>query len=115
VRTTSKGEKETLTKQKHSLSNPIARLTLAYDALPHSSDESKFLNDRTSQEMIEFLTRVPLVGLSKNAQLQLSAFIEGFAKVRLMSTALLQTATYAMWLLIFRFIWAIDRQAAWDD
>ncbi|KAK3842238.1 MAG: RAVE protein 1 C terminal-domain-containing protein [Linnemannia gamsii] len=45
------------------------------------SDESKFLNDRTSQEMIEFLTRVSLVGLSKNAQLQLSAFIEGFAKI----------------------------------
>ncbi|KAF9908205.1 regulator of (H+)-ATPase in vacuolar membrane [Linnemannia zychae] len=46
-----------------------------------STDESKFLNDRTSQEMIEFLTRVSLVGLSKNAQLQLSAFIEGFAKI----------------------------------
>ncbi|KAF9182064.1 regulator of (H+)-ATPase in vacuolar membrane [Haplosporangium sp. Z 11] len=45
-----------------------------------SADESMFLNDRTSEEMIEFLTRVPLVGLSKNAQLQLSAFIEGFAK-----------------------------------
>ncbi|KAG0315086.1 regulator of (H+)-ATPase in vacuolar membrane [Linnemannia gamsii] len=46
-----------------------------------SSDESKFLNDRTSQEMIEFLTRVSLAGLSKNAQLQLSAFIEGFTKI----------------------------------
>ncbi|KAF9106062.1 hypothetical protein BGX29_010629 [Mortierella sp. GBA35] len=46
-----------------------------------SSDESKFLNDRTSKDMIEFLTRVSLVGLSKNAQLQLSAFIEGFAKI----------------------------------
>ncbi|KAF9550360.1 regulator of (H+)-ATPase in vacuolar membrane [Mortierella hygrophila] len=45
------------------------------------SDESKFLNDSTSREMIEFLTRVSLVGLSKNAQLQLSAFIEGFAKI----------------------------------
>jgi hypothetical protein len=31
--------------------------------------------------MIEFLTRVSLAGLSKNAQLQLSAFIEGFTKV----------------------------------
>lgn len=39
------------------------------------------MNDSTSQEMIEFLTRVSLAGLSKNAQLQLSAFIEGFAKV----------------------------------
>ncbi|KAF9136164.1 regulator of (H+)-ATPase in vacuolar membrane [Mortierella sp. 14UC] len=48
-----------------------------------SMDESKFLNDRTSQEMIEFLTRVSLAGLSKNAQLQLSAFIEGFAKARI--------------------------------
>ncbi|KAF9206869.1 regulator of (H+)-ATPase in vacuolar membrane [Haplosporangium sp. Z 27] len=46
-----------------------------------SADESKFLNDRTSQEMIEFLTRVPLAGLSKNAQLMLSAFIEGFARI----------------------------------
>ncbi|KAF9336485.1 regulator of (H+)-ATPase in vacuolar membrane [Podila minutissima] len=46
-----------------------------------SSDENKFLNDTTSKEMIEFLTRVPLVGLSKNNQLQLTAFIEGFAKI----------------------------------
>ncbi|KAG0265351.1 regulator of (H+)-ATPase in vacuolar membrane [Mortierella polycephala] len=46
-----------------------------------SADENRFLNDRTSEEMIEFLTRVPLVGLSKNAQLQLSAFIEGFARI----------------------------------
>ncbi|KAG0089757.1 regulator of (H+)-ATPase in vacuolar membrane, partial [Podila epicladia] len=46
-----------------------------------SSDENKFLNDTTSKEMIEFLTRVPLVGLSKNTQLQLTAFIEGFAKI----------------------------------
>ncbi|KAG0030111.1 regulator of (H+)-ATPase in vacuolar membrane [Podila clonocystis] len=45
-----------------------------------SSDENMFLNDTTSKEMIEFLTRVPLVGLSKNYQLQLTAFIEGFAK-----------------------------------
>ncbi|KFH65977.1 hypothetical protein MVEG_08079 [Podila verticillata NRRL 6337] len=45
------------------------------------SDENKFLNDTTSKEMIEFLTRVPLIGLSKNAQLQLTAFIEGFAKI----------------------------------
>ncbi|KAI1317690.1 regulator of (H+)-ATPase in vacuolar membrane [Mortierella claussenii] len=44
-------------------------------------DESKFLNDRTSKEMIEFLTRVQLAGLTKNAQLQLSAFIEGFAMI----------------------------------
>ncbi|KAG0202623.1 regulator of (H+)-ATPase in vacuolar membrane [Mortierella sp. GBA30] len=47
-----------------------------------TTDESKFLNDKTSQEMIEFLTRVPLTGLSKSSQLQLSAFIEGFTKVR---------------------------------
>ncbi|KAI8603070.1 RAVE protein 1 C terminal-domain-containing protein [Dissophora ornata] len=46
-----------------------------------SADENKFLNDRTSEEMIEFLTRVPLAGLSKSAQLQLSAFIEGFARI----------------------------------
>ncbi|KAG0029994.1 regulator of (H+)-ATPase in vacuolar membrane [Podila clonocystis] len=46
-----------------------------------SSDENMFLNDTTSKEMIEFLTRVPLVGLSKNYQLQLTAFIEGFAKI----------------------------------
>ncbi|KAF9114391.1 regulator of (H+)-ATPase in vacuolar membrane [Mortierella sp. AM989] len=46
-----------------------------------SADENKFLNDSTSQEMIEFLTRVPLVGLSKNAQLLLSTFIEGFARI----------------------------------
>ncbi|KAG0341180.1 regulator of (H+)-ATPase in vacuolar membrane [Podila humilis] len=48
------------------------------------NDENKFLNDSTSQEMIEFLTRVPLVGLSKGAQLQLTAFIEGFAKIKQM-------------------------------
>ncbi|KAF9931631.1 regulator of (H+)-ATPase in vacuolar membrane [Linnemannia zychae] len=46
-----------------------------------STDESKFLNDRTSREMVEFLTRVSLVGLSKSAQLSLSAFIEGFASI----------------------------------
>ncbi|KAG0303627.1 regulator of (H+)-ATPase in vacuolar membrane [Dissophora globulifera] len=46
-----------------------------------SSDESRFLNDRTSEEMIEFLTRIPLAGLSKGAQFQLSAFIEGFARI----------------------------------
>ncbi|KAG0365800.1 regulator of (H+)-ATPase in vacuolar membrane, partial [Gamsiella multidivaricata] len=45
-----------------------------------SADENKFLDDRTAQEMIEFLTRVPLTGLSKSAQLLLSAFIEGFEK-----------------------------------
>ncbi|KAF9438201.1 regulator of (H+)-ATPase in vacuolar membrane [Entomortierella beljakovae] len=44
-------------------------------------DENKFLNDKTSKEMIEFLTRVHLSGLSKNAQLQLTAFIEGFARI----------------------------------
>ncbi|KAI7828679.1 RAVE protein 1 C terminal-domain-containing protein [Gamsiella multidivaricata] len=46
-----------------------------------SADENKFLDDRTAQEMIEFLTRVPLTGLSKSAQLLLSAFIEGFEKI----------------------------------
>ncbi|KAF9354925.1 regulator of (H+)-ATPase in vacuolar membrane [Mortierella sp. AD094] len=45
------------------------------------ADENQFLNDKTSQEMIEFLTRVPLAGLSKNAQLLLSAFINGFAQI----------------------------------
>ncbi|KAF9420312.1 regulator of (H+)-ATPase in vacuolar membrane [Podila epigama] len=50
-------------------------------SMSRASDENRFLNDSTSKEMIEFLTRVPLVGLSKNAQLQLSAFIEGFAKI----------------------------------
>ncbi|KAF9956234.1 regulator of (H+)-ATPase in vacuolar membrane [Mortierella alpina] len=46
-----------------------------------NADENKFLNTRTSQEMIEFLTRVPLAGLSKSEQLQLSAFIEGFTMI----------------------------------
>ncbi|KAG0254499.1 regulator of (H+)-ATPase in vacuolar membrane, partial [Actinomortierella ambigua] len=45
-----------------------------------ATDESKFLTDKTSKQMVEFLTRVPLAGLSKNAQLQLTAFIEGFAQ-----------------------------------
>ncbi|KAF9966919.1 regulator of (H+)-ATPase in vacuolar membrane [Mortierella alpina] len=46
-----------------------------------NADENKFLNLRTSQEMIEFLTRVPLADLSKSEQLQLSAFIEGFTMI----------------------------------
>ncbi|KAF9560394.1 regulator of (H+)-ATPase in vacuolar membrane [Mortierella alpina] len=46
-----------------------------------NADENKFLNARTSQEMIEFLTRVPVAGLSKSEQLQLSAFIEGFTMI----------------------------------
>ncbi|KAF9585501.1 regulator of (H+)-ATPase in vacuolar membrane [Lunasporangiospora selenospora] len=46
-----------------------------------SADETKFLNERTSKEMIEFLTRVPLVGLSKSDQLHLTAFIEGIEKI----------------------------------
>ncbi|KAI8350525.1 RAVE protein 1 C terminal-domain-containing protein [Mortierella sp. GBAus27b] len=46
-----------------------------------SADENKFLNDRTSKEMIEYLTRVSLPGISKSAQLQLCAFIEGFARI----------------------------------
>ncbi|KAF9963358.1 regulator of (H+)-ATPase in vacuolar membrane [Modicella reniformis] len=46
-----------------------------------SVDENKFLNDKTSKEMVEYLTRIPLPGLTKNAQLQLSAFIEGFARI----------------------------------
>ncbi|KAF9934084.1 regulator of (H+)-ATPase in vacuolar membrane [Mortierella alpina] len=46
-----------------------------------NADENKFLTARTSQEMIEFLTRVPLAGLSKSEQLQLSAFIEGFTMI----------------------------------
>lgn len=65
----------------HNCAIYIAKRTNASSFSSNSSDESKFLNDSTSQEMIEFLTRVSLVGLSKNAQLQLSAFIEGFAKV----------------------------------
>jgi len=52
---------------------PVSRLS--------SADENKFLTERTAQEMIEFLTRISLVGLSKTAQLHLTAFIEGFAKV----------------------------------
>ena len=52
-------------------------LTLALN----SADENKFLTSKTSQEMIEFLTRVPLADLSKSEQLQLSAFIEGFTMV----------------------------------
>ncbi|KAG0049588.1 regulator of (H+)-ATPase in vacuolar membrane [Gryganskiella cystojenkinii] len=47
----------------------------------NNADENKFLTDRTSQEMIEFLTRVSLVGMSKTDQLHLTAFIEGFAKI----------------------------------
>ncbi|KAF9916958.1 regulator of (H+)-ATPase in vacuolar membrane [Lobosporangium transversale] len=46
-----------------------------------SANEDRFLNDRTSRDMIEFLTKVHLVGLSKAAQLHLSAFIEGFTKI----------------------------------
>ncbi|CAO3569226.1 unnamed protein product [Mortierella alpina] len=46
-----------------------------------NADENKFLTSRTSQEMIEFLTRVPLADLSKSEQLQLSAFIEGFTMI----------------------------------
>ncbi|KAF9350624.1 regulator of (H+)-ATPase in vacuolar membrane, partial [Mortierella sp. NVP85] len=49
-----------------------------------SADENKFLNDKTSKEMIEYLTRVQLPGLSNNAQLQLCAFIEGFARIKQM-------------------------------
>ncbi|KAG0001476.1 regulator of (H+)-ATPase in vacuolar membrane [Entomortierella chlamydospora] len=56
-------------------------LFMSDDAYKSGADENKFLNDKTSQEMIEFLTRVPLAGLSKNAQLFLSAFIEGFARI----------------------------------
>ncbi|KAF9293929.1 regulator of (H+)-ATPase in vacuolar membrane [Mortierella antarctica] len=73
-----------------------------------SSDENKFLNDTTSKEMIEFLTRVPLVGLSKNTQLQLTAFIEGFAKDLLLdfcSTSLKNPMTWSEAKSLGIFLW----------
>ncbi|KAF9322115.1 regulator of (H+)-ATPase in vacuolar membrane [Podila horticola] len=73
-----------------------------------SSDENKFLNDTTSKEMIEFLTRVPLVGLSKNAQLLLTAFIEGFAMDLLLdfcSTSLKNPMTWSEAKSLGIFLW----------